>query len=147
MPYRNQLEGLGLQNSGPRYELGRVTVNPVPEWVLGPVEITETQPAKYTLGNVTINQSPKYALGQVTSQPVEQNKTLQDKLYARILTDENMPASLDNILPGYALRPEVQKVFGNKALGISLANMSPEEQRGLRFILDPQWIKEQGGGV
>jgi predicted naringenin-chalcone synthase len=88
------------------------------------------------------------------SQPVQAQRQstpygIQEKLLARIRTVSDtgfaVPAAGSGILPGYALRPEVRKVFEGMGgvAGFDTNNMSPEEEKGLAFILDPNWVKER----
>ena len=75
-------------------------------------------------------------------------QSLQDKLLARMITVKDSGFAIPNgqgILPGVALRPEVRKAFEDAGgvVGIDITELSPEEERGLAMLLDPQWTSRR----
>ena len=107
------------------------THNPIVRFVAGLPQLPSPRPRQYRPA------SPQ--------RPTQQS--LQDKLLARIKTIEETgyghPGG--NMLPAAALRPEVAKLFAGAGgvSGIDVSNMTPEEQRGLRLFLSPQWVMAQ----
>jgi|WetSurMetagenome_2_1015567.scaffolds.fasta_scaffold10221_15 hypothetical protein len=109
------------------------------------------------------NPVTRFALGlplgsraQQPSQPrsaFSQSQTasgVRDKLLARIRTvkDTGFAVPGPGVLPGYSLRPEVRQMFAEQGgvAGFDVSNLSPDEQKGLAFILDPKWVNENTGG-
>ena len=68
----------------------------------------------------------------------------------RTVADTGFAVPGPGVLPGFALRPEVRQAFEEMGgvAGFDTTNMSPEEEKGLAFIIDPKWVAErQGGGT
>ena len=88
------------------------------------------------------------------AQPAKQERKLnsmQEKLFNRLITGKDAGFSIPGpgILPGVAVRPEVRKMFEDVGgiTGMDVTNLSPDEERGLMFILDPVWVaKRQPNG-
>jgi hypothetical protein len=112
--------------------------------------------ARFALGLPTgssgVDETTQYAsqkqLGKDPSKPAT-SSAIQDKLLARIRTvsDTGFAVPGPGVLPGYALRPEVRQAFESMGgvAGFDVSNMSPEEQNGLRLLLDPKWVAENQG--
>lgn len=75
--------------------------------------------------------------------PQQQPDPVWQKLLKRVRTvsETGLATPGPGTIPGAALRPEVQAMF--KDLGgpsaIDVSNMSPEEEKALRLIIDPTW--------
>jgi len=119
--------------------------------------------ARYALGLPSGTQGveqPRQAQQPAVPSPPAQGQrqttpsSIQEKLMARVRTVKDtgfaVPAPGSGILPGFALRPEVRAAFEDMGgvAGFDASNMSPEEEKGLAFIIDPEWVAErQGGGT
>jgi len=75
------------------------------------------------------------------------NSGIQEKLLARIRTvaETGFAVPGPGILPGYALRPEVRAAFDEMGgvSGFDATKLSPDEEKGLALIIDPNWVRER----
>lgn len=74
---------------------------------------------------------------------------LRDRLFRRFISAQQAGFATPgpNIIPGAALRPQVQEAFKDAGgvFGVDVTDLSPEETNALRFMLDPSWVAQHGG--
>jgi hypothetical protein len=107
------------------------------------------------LGMPTVRESDglNVSIGMPTVRELgPRRQSIRDKLFSRMLTVNNPGPSQEQaqILPGYAIRPEIRKIFANEGglMGVDITGLSDVEKQALRMFIDPAYEAEnQGNGV
>jgi hypothetical protein len=103
--------------------------------------------AQYGYSSDAIANAIKQQAPKRQEQAAAEPSSIQAKLLARVRTGSETGFAVPGpgVLPGFALRPEVRAAFESMGgvAGFDVSNLSPEEEKGLAFIIDPKWVAER----